>query len=410
VADDQNLPGIGERGRDEISLLEVLVILVRHKRLVFAFPFFCAVAAALISLALHNVYTGTARILPPQSGTSPLATALLSDITGLKGGASSIGQALGLKNPSDLYVGILRSRTIADALIERFRLQELFGVDTLVEARRGLANVSSIKAGDDGIIAISVDDKDSKRAADIANAYVEELDKLTQRIALTSAGRQRLVLERQLRQAKDQLSEAEVALRSTQERTGLISLSEQGKATIESVAFLQARIQAKRVQLAAMEAGMTKNNPEYLLARRELAGLEHEMAKLQRGDLSGSSAVIPSAGKIPETGLEYVRKLRDVQYQQTLFELIAKQYEIAKSQEAAETGVIQILDEAVPPDRKSKPQRLLIVLVTGILAGALGLIGAFLLEARDRANRDPAQARLLEELWRNLPRWRKKSL
>jgi uncharacterized protein involved in exopolysaccharide biosynthesis len=409
VADEQKTPGIAEAGREEISLLEVLVILVRHKRLVFVFPFACAVAAALISLALHNVYTGTARILPPQSGMSPLATALLGDITGLKGGASSIGQALGLKNPSDLYVGILRSRTIADALIARFRLQELLGADTLVETRRKLENLSSIKAGDDGIIAISVDDEEPARAADIANAYVEELDSLTRKVALTSAGRQRLVLEKQLRQAKDQLADAEVALRNTQQRTGLISLTEQGKATIESVAFLQARIQAKRVQLAAMRTGMTENNPDYLLARQELAELQSEMSKLQRSDATGSAAIIPSAGHLPEAGLEYVRTLRDVQYQQTLFELIAKQYEIARSQEAAETGVIQLLDRAVPADRKSKPHRLLIVLVSGILAGALGLVGAFLLEARDRASRDPSQANLLEELRRNLPRWRKKN-
>ena len=409
VADEQKSPGIAEAGSDEISLLEVLVILVRHKRLVFVFPFACAVVAALISLALHNVYTGTARILPPQSGVSPLATALLGDITGLKGGSSSIGQALGLKNPSDLYVGILRSRTIADALIGRFKLQELFGVDTLVEARRKLEDVSSIKAGDDGIIAISVDDKDPVRAADIANAYVEELDRLTQKVALTSAGRQRLVLEKQLRQAKDQLADAEVALRNTQQRTGLISLTEQGKATIESVAVLQAQIQAKRVQLAAMRTGMTENNPDYLLARRQLVEMQSEMSNLQSGESTGSSAVIPSAGRLPEAGLEYVRNLREVQYQQTLFELIAKQYEIARSQEAAEIGVIQVLDRAVPPDRKSKPYRLLIVLVSGIIAGAFGLVGAFLLEARERASRDPSQAKLLEELRRSLPRWRKKS-
>jgi len=394
------------RDGDEISLLEILVVLLRHKRLVFVFPFVSAVVAAIVALVLPNVYTATARVLPPQQGASPLAAAFLGDISGL-GGSSLVGQALGLKNPSDLYVSMLQSRTVADALIERFQLRKLYDMDTLVDTRKELAEVTNVSAGKDGIITVEVDDYDPQRAADMANAYVDELDQLTQRVTITTAGRQRVYLEKQLRQAKSQLADAEVALRATQEKTGIISVPEQGKAMIESVANLRALVAAKQVQLSAMRTGATEKNPDYVRAQQELAGLRVELAKLEKSNPADASGVIPSAGSIPEAGLEYVRKYRDVQYYQTLFELVAKQFEIAKAQEAAEGGVVQALDRAVAPDKKSKPYRSLIVLLTALLAGLAGIVSAFALEARARAKSDPTQSTLLDEFDRLLPRWRK---
>jgi len=401
MADEQLPPGTAATGDDEISLLEILVVLARHKRLVFVFPFACAVIAALISLALPNIYTGTARILPPEQSASPLTAALLGNIAGLST-ASTAGSALGLKNPSDLYVGMLQSRTIADAIIQRFGLEKLYDKDTVVDTRKKLASVSSITADQNGIINIEVDDQDPKRAAAMANAYVEQLDQLTQKVTVTTAGRQRVFLEKQLRQAKDQLADAEVALRDTQQKTGLISLTEQGKATIQSAAYLQAQIQAKQVQLDAMRTGMTEGNPDYVRAQQELATMKVELARLVKSNSVDASGVIPSAGTIPERGLEYVRKFRDVQYYQTLFDLIARQYEIAKSQEAAESGLIQVLDRAVPPDKKSKPYRLLIVVVTGLLSGMLGMLLTFVLDARERAMSDPVRSSLIKELRRLL--------
>lgn len=398
-------------GRDEEpGVLEILVVLARHKRLVFAFPMACAVLAALIAFALPNIYTGTARVLPPQQGASPLAAALLDNAAGMGGAGALVGQALGLKNPSDLYVGMLQSRSIADAIITRFDLQSLYRKETLVETRKELATATSITAGRDGIITIEVEDEDPKRAADMANAYVESLDRLTQDVAVTTAGRQRVFLEKQLRQSKEKLAEAEAAMRSTQEKTGLISVTEQGKAMIESVASLRALVAAKQVQLAALRTGTTERNPDYIRTSNELAGLQRELAKLERSAGVDAPGVIPSAGRIPETGLEFARRMRDVQYYQTLFELIAKQYEIARAQEAAEAGLIQVLDRAVVPDRKTRPYRLLIALVTGLIAGLLGLIAAFGAEARRRAQADERQALLLAEIEGALPAlpWKRK--
>ena len=408
MADEQLPPGTAATGDDEISLLEILVVLARHKRLVFVFPFACAVIAALISLALPNIYTGTARILPPQQGLSPIASALIGDIAGSSTGGA-VSQALGLKNPSDLYVGMLQSDTIADALIKRFGLQKLYDKDTIFDTRKKLNDVSDIGSDPRGIISVKVDDEDPKRAAAMANAYVDELIKLTQKVAVTAAGQQRIFLENQLHQVKDQLSGAEIALRNTQQKTGLISPEEQGGATVKSAVNLRAQVAAKQVQLAAMRASMTDNNPSYLLAQQELAQLRLELAKLEKSDSPDSDSIVPSAGKIPEAQLEFVRSWRDVKYYQTLFELIAKQYEIAKSQEAAEGVLVQVLDQAQVPDKKSKPHRSLIALITLVVAGMFGMVAAFLLEARDRARSDPAQARLLDELGRHLRGWRRQS-
>lgn len=391
---------------DEIGFLTLLAILVRHKRMVFFLPLICATTAAFVSLALPNTYIGTARILPPQQTSAPLAAALLGDLGGLTTG-NAVGSALGLRNPSDLYVSMLQSRTIADSLIKRFELQELYDEDSLVETREELARSSSIRGEKTGIIVIEVEDRDPSRAAEIANAYVEELDLLTQKVAVTTAGRQRVFLEGQLRQAKEQLSDAEVALRTTQQKTGLINLTDQGRATIESVAYLQAQIQAKQVQLGAMRTSMTESNPDYIRTQRELSGLQAELDKVEKIGSAESGAVIPSAGTLPERGLEYVRKFRDVQYFQTLFDLIAKQYEIAKSQEAAETSLIQVLDQALAPDKKAKPHRALIVFVTATVALILAAMLALVMDARERARKDLAKARLLDEIEKGFLRWRK---
>lgn len=390
---------------EQISLLEALVVLARHKRLVVVFPLVCSLIAAVIGLILPNIYTGVARILPPQQGGSPITAILMGDTSALNAG-SSVGQALGLRNPSDLYVGMLQSRTIIDSMITRFDLQKLYSKDTLTETREKLSRLSRITAGHDGIITIEVDDEDPKRAAEMANTYVSELDALTQTVSVTSAGRQRVFMEKQLRQAKDHLADAEVALRITQEKTGLISVTDQGKAMIESVASLRALIAAKQVQLVTMRTSSTENNPDYVRAQQELAGLRQELVKLEKSNPSDSSAVIPSAASIPEAGLEYVRKYRDVQYYQALFELLAKQYEIARSQEAAESGVIQVLDRATLPDKKSSPHRSLIVLVTGLLAGIFGMVLAFAVEAKDRAASDPVYSQHVDELRRHLLDWR----
>jgi tyrosine-protein kinase Etk/Wzc len=392
---DRNAPAKSpESAADEFNVLEFLIVLAKHKKIIAGLPFFVAIIAAAISLLVPNVYTGTARILPPQ-GQGAATSALLGNLGSLSG---IVGASMGLKTPSDLYAGMLKGHTVADAVIARFDLRSLYREKTLVQTRRALAEVTSITVGKDGIVSVQVDDDDPKRAAALANAYVEELDRLTQRVAVTEGGRKRVFLEKQLRQAKDNLAESEVAMRKTMEKTGLIQLEAQGRILIESIAAIRAQVAAKEIELASMQTVMTESHPSYVRARQELGGLKAELRKLEQTDSSALRSAIPSAGKVPESGLEYVRKLRDVKYFETLFEVLAKQYEIARSEEAADSGMIQVVDVAVPPDYKSRPQRTLIVLISALAAAMIAVLIALIQEGKEAARRDPSKAARFEVL------------
>jgi uncharacterized protein involved in exopolysaccharide biosynthesis len=297
---------------------------------------------------------------------------------------------------------MLKSRRVADSIIGSFDLQRLYDKETMVETRKELADNTYISAGKDGLISIEFDDEDPKRAAAIANAYVAELIRLTQALAVTEAAQRRLFFERQLQQTKQELSEAEVALKTTQEKTGLIKLDDQGRTIIESVAALRAQIVSKEIELRSMRTFATEGNPDYIRVQQQLAGLRLELHKLERAQLGGSGDVLVPTGKVPEAGLEYLRRLRDVKYQETIFELLARQFEIAKIDEAKDAAIIQVVDEAAIPDRKSKPKRALIVILTAIASGLLSLVVVFLLEAHDRYMASPNLAARIQALRRYL--------
>lgn len=370
------------------GVLDALIFLARHKLLLAAVPFAAAAIAAGVSLALPNIYAGITKILPPQQNQSA-STMLLSQLGGLAG---LPGASLGIKNPNDLYVGILKSRSVADGLIQRFDLRKRYDRDNLHDTRRDLERRTSISHGRDGIITIQFEDRDPKLAAAVANGYVEELYKLTQTLAVTEAGQRRLFLEKQLKLTRDGLAEAEVALKRTQEATGLIKLDDQGRAIIEAVANLRAQIAAKEVQASAMRAFATASNPEYYRVQQEIAGLKHELSRLERTNEPGKGDIFVPTGKVPEAGLEYLRRLREVKYYETVFELLAKQFEIAKIDEARDASIVQVLDRAIEPEKKSRPYRSRIVIVTAVLAFLGCLLFALLRDFVERAKSDPAQA------------------
>src|SRR6266581_4776512 len=356
---------------DEISLLDLLIVLAKHKRIVLGIPFVVAIVAAIISLLLPNIYTGTTRILPPQQSASA-ASALLSQLGGAVGGLAGVaGGALGIRSPNDLYVGMLKSRTVADNLIGRFDLNKVYDQKLESSTRNTLQSNTTIAAGRDGIITIDVDDKDPKRAADLANAYVDELMKLTKVLAVTEASQRRLFFERQLLQVKDNLTAAEMAARQGLQKGGLAQVDAQGRSMIEVTARLRAQISAKEVQLGAMRSFAAEGNPELQRTQEELQSLRRELARIE-----GSSPIATSSrgGTAGSSGLDNIGRLRDVKYYEFLYELLAKQYELAKIDEARDATIVQVMDKAIEPDRKSKPHRALIVILTGLTVGFLVVI------------------------------------
>jgi len=386
---------------DEISLLDLLIVLAKHKKLVLGLPFGAAVVAAGISLLMSNIYTATTKILPPQQNQSA-AVAMLGQLSGQLGGLGGLaGGALGIKNPNDLYVGMLKSRTVADNLISRFELRKRYETKTSEDTRKALDGYTRITSGKDGIIVIEFDDKEPKRAATIANAYVEELYKLTQTLAVTEASQRRLFFERQLDQTRKNLANAEAAARQGLEKGGLVIVDAQGRGMVETTARLRGQIAVKEIQISAMRAFATGQNPDLKQAQHELDAMKHELAKME-----GTSSGRDNAGSVGKAdGMDNLRLLRDVKYYETIFELLAKQYEIAKIDEARDASIVQVLDPAVEPERKSKPMRALIVILTGLVAGFLAVIFAFVRESHEKARRDPQSASRLESL-RQYLRWR----
>lgn len=305
---------------DEINLLDLLLVLAKNKAMIIKVTFAAAMLSVGISLLMSNIYTGSAKILPPQQSQSS-ASAMLGQLGGL---ASLAGGSLRIKNPNDLFIAMLKSRTMLEKIAKRFDLQQLYEGKTMTDTLKKLEDNSTFTSGNDGVITVEVSDLDPKRAAEMANAFVEELNTMMQTNALTDASLKRVFFEQQLHQARDKLTDAEIQL-----------------------------------------------------------------------------------DKTPNTSLHYLDAVRNLKYQEALWEILAKQFEMAKLDEAKDFPLIQVLDKAIPPEKKSKPKRSLIVILATLVAFFLAVIWAFVREATQRAKEQPEQAERLKAL-RNALRLRSK--
>jgi len=380
-----------------IGLLDVLIILTKYKKLILGTTLGTALVVGALMQLLPDSYTAETTLLPPQENQSSTSAALL-------GGLSGLGLGLGngiFKDPSEIYVGMLTSRTLGYILVERFKLQEYYESDNPTIAYKGLIGATTVTNGKDGIITIEVEDTDPKLAAALANAYVEELTKLSQSLALTEASRRRLFFAKQLQEARQGLSKAEAALKQTQERTGLIQLDGQAQVIIGAIANFRAQIGAKEVQIASLRTSATERNPDVIRAQEELRGLRLELAKLERKQPQAAGDIFVTSSQVPESGLEYLRRLRDVKYYEKIFELLSQQYEVAKIDEARDSGLIQVLDKALVPEVKSGPRRTTLTAALTILVLVLTTILAFVLELFERAKQDPRHQRRFQELSRH---------
>jgi len=358
---------------EEISWLDLLITIAERKRTVLRVTAAFAVLAIIVSLILPVRYIASVTLLPPQESSS-MGVAMASQLGNLGGVAALAGGSLGLKNPNDRHVAMLQSRTVEDAMVQRYGLMQEYHKRYLSDARKAFQDHTTVDgSGKDGLIHISVEDQSPNRAAELANGYVDQYRDLSQNLAITEASQRRLFFQRELEQAKNNLANAEVALEQTEQKTGVIQPDSQARALIESAATLRAQITAREVQIEGMQTYATGQNSELIQAQQELAGLRAQLAKLGGSeDSSGSEVLIPK-GLVPQAGMEYVRRLRDVKYYETIFDILARQFELAKLDEAKEGAVIQVVDPAIPPDRKSSPKRTLIVIGATIAGFLLGV-------------------------------------
>jgi len=368
--------------RRPTSFLDLLAVFGRNKKLIFGAPLVAAVLVFGICLVLPPTYRASTLLLPPQQAQST-AAALLSQ---LGSAAGLVAGAAGVKSLADIYIGMLKSRTVADRMIKRFDLLKVYDTDSMEKARKELELNTSINVGKDNLITVSVDDGDKNRSAQIANAYVDELSKLTRVFAVTEASQRRLFFERQLEQAKDKLAAAEVQLKQGLETKGVISVDADSRAMVEMVARLRAQATAKEVQLNSMRAFVTENNPEYRQTQQELQSLRAELNRTESGREGGVST--KSLG-----GLENIKTLREVKYQQMLYELLAKQYEAARLDEARDASVIQTLDPAIAPEKQFAPKPMRMAVIAALLAFFGSLMVVYGRDAVARVRREHEGAR-----------------
>lgn len=371
------------------NFLDMLIVLAKRKKLIIGLPLAVAVISAAISLALPNLYQAKTKLLPPQQSQSG-ASALLSQLGGVAGLAAG---AAGIKNPSDLYVGILKSRTVSDKLIARFDLKKRYDLESQEAARNRLQGRTTIVAGKDGMISIEVEDEGQKDVAGMTNAYVDELQRLTQTLAITEASQRRVFYERELEAAKNNLAKVEMALKGAMDTHGVISVDSESRAILETAARLKAQVSAKEIQLGSMRAFVTAQNPEFRRASEELASLRNELSKLE-----GGRAGTAQESGVSKAGLDNIQLMRDLKYYQMLYELLAKQYEVARLDEAKDPSLIQVLDPAVQPERKSNPKRALIVIAATLMSGFAMIAWVLFSAAKQRAMTVPADAARWNEL------------
>lgn len=366
---------------DEINLLDLLQVVAEHLRLLILAPLAVGLIALAASFAIEPSFTATTRFLPPQQQQSTAVSMLQS--LGALGGLA--GAATGLKNPNDQFVSLLKSRAVGDALVGRFKLMDRYEKKFHQDALKELEGKSVISSGKDNIIKIDFEDDDPQVAADIANAYVQELEKLLGRLAVTEAQQRRVFFEQQLASTKEALIKAEQSLAASGVSASALNVTPQ--TALEGPARLRAQVTAQEVRVASMRSYLTESAPEFRQALAELGALRAQLTKAEREQ--------PNTGGAADA---YIAKFREFKYQETLFELFAKQFEIARIDESREGAVIQVIDTAIPAEKKSKPKKGLIAITATLITGLVLLFFVFIRHSFRIASQNPESAVKLRKI------------
>jgi tyrosine-protein kinase Etk/Wzc len=368
-----NAPPVAEDEESRIDILEIFRTLCRGRRTILATSVAILAVATIIAFVLPFQYTSTVSFIPPSSSSGgSMAAALAGQLSAFGGDPFGVG-----KTSADQYVGILKSRSIASQLVKRFDLMRIYGVKK--ESQAEILLKSSTTAAADpksSIISVSVQAKSPAFAQDLANAYMDALRETNGRLALSQSSQRRLFFEQQLKKEKDDLEDAEVHLKETEEQSGLIAPTGQTQSQIMTIANTRAQIAARQVQLAALRQSATDQNPELIRLKIEIEDLQGQLSRLYKGGGDESTAAIPTS-KVPALELEFVRRTREVKYHEALFEMLAKQYDSARLDESRDAPVLQVLDPASYPDMKSAPKRMYIMLgglIFGLIAGCVWVL------------------------------------
>jgi uncharacterized protein involved in exopolysaccharide biosynthesis len=439
MSEDQRAQSEGKMEGKEISILDYLQVIVKWRKLIVWNTIGLGVFAFLVSLAMPNRYMAKAVLLPPEETQDVLTmgygiSALLGGGGGKIGGLGGFTKTLGLPGTatlSDMFGVILKSRTVAEGVIEDQELIHYYKLDrpgpfsyTLPWAKgaggdpemnrrkvmdvayKQLSASTSVDISSEGMITVAVEDKSSRKAAELANAYVSELDHFNKEINVTQAKNTRVFIEGRLAEAQKSVGKAENELREFQERNKTVSLTEETKAAIEGVAKLKAEIISREVQLGVLRGYATEENPQVVQLKSEIASLRSQMKSIEEGKAGVSTANLGyGAGfsvpfsRLPAVGMELARLMREVRIQETLLGLLMEQYERAKINEARDTPTVRVLDKAIPPVKKSQPKRARFLALGVFLGFVLSVLYAFFMEYVERLKGKAEEFSAWKGLW-----------
>lgn len=358
----------------DINILDILDILGGYRTWLLLVPV-CAVTITLVftTFFVRPSFTAATQLLVPQQGQNSAAALLSSSVGGLAAVAGGGGLAAALKNPADQWVGLLRSQTVADALIQQFHLRDIYKTQYQFEAREQLARNTKVVAGKDGFIRVEVEDHVPERAAEIANAYVAQLQSLTKNLAFTEAAQRRIYFEKLMKESSGNLTKAEIALRGVGVGESLLKTKPEAVAGL--MAQTRAQISALEIRIASLKTYATDKSPDMIHAYAELAALRRQLTDAGKSTPLGNEV----------EGNSYISLYRDFKYHEKLFELMASQYEMARADEARQGALIQVVDFALVPEYKSKPQRAFAAVIAASASLLLAMTVILIRRALQRA-------------------------
>lgn len=379
----------------DVNIRDYFRVIVKWRRLIVFNTVAITMLTVVVSLVLPKKFTASTILLPPVE--QPEILGIGSLLGGGLGAVASMAGLPGMATASDVFAKILKSRRVMEGVVKKCNLMDEYGAESMEEAVRSLSGATSVEVFPEGLIAISVDARTPVLASDIANSYVDGLDRFNMEANMTRGKRNRIFIEDRLVSVKMDLKAAEESLKLFQQKHKTVFLEEEVKAAIEAAGNLKAEIIAREVQLGILRDYATEENPQVRGLKVEIAQLNRRLREIEYGSKSKGSDSKFGAGfsvpfsKLPAVGLELGRLMREAKIQEVVFELLTQQYEQAKIAEARDTPTVQVMDRAVPPERRSFPQRRKLVMVGFVFSVFVGVGLAFFLEYVDRLQERPRE-------------------
>jgi len=384
------LPGNGKPATEPIvepigspqALLPYLQLFWAKRRLLLRMAIYSLVASIVIALLIPVRYQSVTRLMPPDT-QSGAGLGLLAAMAGRSAGSGSLasiaGDLLGVQSSGALFVGILNSESVQNALIEKFKLQKVYHASKIEDARKELAEHTDVSEDrKSGIISVTVTDHDPHQAAAMAQAYVAELNRLVAQVSTSSARRERIFLEERIQKVKEDLDTAAKNFSDFASKNTAIDVPAQGKAMVEAAATLQGQLIAAQAELNGLKEIYADNNVRVRAVEARVAELQKKLGEIAGPGsvtaLQNENSLYPSIRKLPLLGVTYADLYRQTKIQETVYELLTEQCELAKVREAKEIPTVKVLDPAMVPTKKSFPPRTVIAVVGTMLGLTLGML------------------------------------